>query len=595
MASIEERPKAPPIVPVEKTMLSWDGVELFYRAWLPEQKADRAVILFHRGHEHSGRLADVVAGLHLDDVAAFAWDARGHGRSPGERGYAPSFGCMVRDVDCFVRHVSQTYGIPYGNIVVVAHSVGAVTVATWVHDYAPPIRALALATPALRVKLYVPLAIPALRLMQWFKRGKKSFITSYVKAKMLTHDAEQAARYDGDPLIAKTIAVNILLGLHDAATRLIDDAGAIRVPTLLLAGNADWVVKLSAEDRFFDRLGSPAKRMRVFNGMYHDILHEKDRELVWEELRRFIREAFERPASLPSLLSADEHGFTYREYEQLGRQLPWLSPRRWYWALSRLVLNTGGRLSRGIRIGWQTGFDSGKSLDHIYENRAQGWLGIGRLIDWFYLNGPGWTGIRQRKIHLQRLLKQAIGRVRESGEPVRILDVATGCGRYVLDTLAELRGQPISALLRDWTPANLQLGKQIAARLGLTNVTFEPGDAFDRRSLANVQPAPNVAIVSGLYELFPSNTQVLESLRGIADAMQPGGYLIYTGQPWHPQIELIARVLPNRDGQPWVMRRRTQEELDQIVAAAGFEKIAMEIDEMGIFTVSLARRVGHLT
>ena len=41
------------------------------------------------------------------------------------------------------------------------------------------------------------------------------------------------------------------------------------------------------------------------------------------------------------------------------------------------------------------------------------------------------------------------------------------------------------------------------------------------------------------------------------------------------------------------MRRRTQEEMDQLVAAAGFEKIAMEIDEMGIFTVSLARRLGH--
>ena len=293
------------------------------------------------------------------------------------------------------------------------------------------------------------------------------------------------------------------------------------------------------------------------------------------------------------MLAADDHGYTYREYEQLSRKLHWLSPRRWYYALTRLALNTGGRLSNGIRIGWQTGFDSGQSLDYIYENRPQGRLGIGKLIDWFYLNGAGWTGIRQRKINLEKLLKEAIGRVHDSGEPVRILDVATGCGRYVLDTLAELRQLPISALLRDWTPANLEVAKQTAARLGLKNLTFEPADAFDRRSLASVQPAPNVAIVSGLYELFPSNAQVLESLRGIADAMQPGGYLVYTGQPWHPQIELIARVLPNRVAQRWVMRRRTQEEMDQLVAAAGFEKIAMEIDELGIFTVSLARRVGH--
>jgi alpha-beta hydrolase superfamily lysophospholipase len=577
----------------EHTMATWDGVELFYRAWLPETKTDKAIVLFHRGHEHSGRLADVVDGLRLEGVAAFAWDARGHGRSPGERGYAPSFGCMVKDVDAFVRHVSEEYGIPYENIVVIAHSVGAVTVAAWVHDFAPRIRALVLATPALRVKLYVPFAIPGLRVLQWFQRGKKSFIKSYVKATMLTHDSEQASRYAADPLIAKAIAVNILLGLYDASTRLMADAGAIRVPTLLVAGNADWVVKLSAEDRLFDGLSSPTKKMRVFENMYHDVLHEKDRQQVWDEIRSFVVKAFETAPVLPSLLDADDHGYTQREYDKLSRSLPPLSPRRWFFAAQKLGMKSIGRLSKGVRIGWETGFDSGKSLDYVYENKPQGWLGLGKLIDRFYLNSAGWAGIRQRKVHLEKLLKTAIERVHESGQPVQLLDVATGCGRYVLDTLAALPQIPVSALLRDYTPANLEVAKQTAAQLGLQKITFAQGDAFDRQSLSTLQPAPNVAIVSGLYELFPNNHQILESLRGIADVMPTGGYLVYTGQPWHPQLEMIARVLINRDQKPWIMRRRTQEELDELVRAAGFEKIAMEIDETGIFTVSLARRVAH--
>jgi hypothetical protein len=69
-----------------------------------------------------------------------------------------------------------------------------------------------------------------------------------------------------------------------------------------------------------------------------------------------------------------------------------------------------------------------------------------------------------------------------------------------------------------------------------------------------------------------------------------GGFLIYTGQPWHPQLEMIARVLTNREGQRWIMRRRTQEELDDLVRSAGFAKQEMEIDRAGIFTVSLASR-----
>ena len=122
--------------------------------------------------------------------------------------------------------------------------------------------------------------------------------------------------------------------------------------------------------------------------------------------------------------------------------------------------------------------------------------------------------------------------------------------------------------------------------------TFVNGDAFDRVSLASVTPRPTLGVVSGLYELFPDNTMLCESLRGLADAIDTGGYLVYTGQPWHPQLEMIARVLPShRDFKPWVMRRRTQGEMDQLVESAGFRKIGQAIDEWGIFTVSLAERV----
>jgi alpha-beta hydrolase superfamily lysophospholipase len=108
-----------------------DGTELFYRAWQPDQPTSGGVVLFHRGHEHSGRLRDVVEALDLERISAFAWDARGHGRSPGTRGYAPSFSRMVRDVDDFMRHICQAHGQSIEDLVVLAHSVGAVSVTTW--------------------------------------------------------------------------------------------------------------------------------------------------------------------------------------------------------------------------------------------------------------------------------------------------------------------------------------------------------------------------------------------------------------------------------------------------------------------------------
>ena len=174
---------------------------------------------------------------------------------------------------------------------------------------------------------------------------------------------------------------------------------------------------------------------------------------------------------------------------------------------------------------------------------------------------------------------------------MRILDVAAGHGRYVLEALGQ-GPQPESILLRDFSDLNVKQGSALIEQKGLADIArFIQGDAFDRASLAAVTPKPTVGIVSGLYELFPDNDAVATSLGGLADAVEPGGYLIYTGQPWHPQLELIARALTShRGGQAWVMRRRTQAEMDQLVAEAGFEKIEQRIDQWGIFTVSLARR-----
>src|SRR5436309_9550812 len=171
---------------IEQAMKSWDGAELFYREWIPHEATDKAILLFHRGHEHSGRWQETVDLLALTDIAVFAWDARGHGRSPGERGAADNFADMIRDVDAFARHISERYEIPIENMIILAHSLVAVSVAAWVHDYAPPIRAMILATAAFHVQLYVPLAIPLLRMKQrLFGPGQ---VKSYVKSKLLTRD-----------------------------------------------------------------------------------------------------------------------------------------------------------------------------------------------------------------------------------------------------------------------------------------------------------------------------------------------------------------------------------------------------------------------
>ncbi|MBB4349701.1 bifunctional alpha/beta hydrolase/class I SAM-dependent methyltransferase [Aliirhizobium cellulosilyticum] len=577
---------------IETAFASHDGVELFYRYWPARSgTAKGAIVLLHRGHEHGGRVVHLVEELGLDDFAFYAWDARGHGRSPGERGHSPSFAHSVRDLDCFVRHIRETGGFAMDQVAVVAQSVGAVLASTWVHDYAPSIRALVLASPAFDVKLYVPFAREGIAL--WQKLKGTFFVNSYVKARFLTHDAERIASFESDSLITRPIASNILLELYEAADRVVADARAIMVPTQLLISGSDFVVRHAPQHRFFENLGSTIKERYVLPGFYHDTLGERDRAKAVKKVRSFITERFEEAPVVADLRQAHLSGYSRDEADRLATPLSIASPRGLYWALTRASIRFGGLFSDGIKTGLRTGFDSGSTLDYIYENDARGLGPGGRLIDRQFLDAIGWRGIRQRKVHLEELIGKAFARLKAQDKPVKVLDIAAGHGRYILDAVAASEVKPDSIRLQDYSPINVEKGTALIAERGLSDIaSFHRADAFDTAGLASIEPRPTLAVVSGLYELFPDNHAIEASLRGLSQALEPGSLLLYTGQPWHPQLEMIARALTShRGGEAWIMRRRTQQEMDQLVAAAGFRKIEQRIDKWGIFTVSLAERI----
>ncbi|MDR2925478.1 MAG: bifunctional alpha/beta hydrolase/class I SAM-dependent methyltransferase [Azoarcus sp.] len=585
-----ERTPPAPRAAEERNFTSHDGVSLFYRRWPATTETRRgAIVLFHRGHEHGGRMAHLVDELNLPDFDFYAWDARGHGLSPGVRGDSPSFGHSVRDIQSFVEHLCAAFSLQESDIAVIAQSVGAVLASAWAHDYAPRIRCQVLASPAFKVKLYVPFARPGLRL--WRALRGNFFVNSYVKSKFLTRDQERQKSFDSDPLISRAISVNILLGLHEAAERVVRDAEAITIPTQLLMSGDDWVVHHWPQHAFFVRLGTAEKEKHVLPGFYHDTLGEKYRADALGKARDFLLRQFAAPLSRPSLRDEHKHGHTFEEAKNLSVPFPPLSAQGLYWSAYRLLLKLAGAVSDGVKLGHATGFDSGSSLDYIYRNTPSGKGWLGRTIDRVYLDAIGWRGIRQRKFHLEEILKNTMNGMAQEKRPVRILDIAAGHGRYVLDAL-QYGIRPEAILLRDFSDLNVEKGRALIAERSLQNIArFEKGDAFDRGSLAATAPKATIGIVSGLYELFPDNDLLAASLAGLREAIEKDGYLIYTGQPWHPQLEMIARALTShRDGAAWVMRRRTQAEMDQLVREAGFEKIEQRIDDWGIFSVSLARR-----
>ena len=274
------------IASVTSEFETWDGIKLFYRTWPAQGITKRSVLLFHGGHEHSGRFDELVEKLGRTNTTYYAWDARGHGRSPGERGYAESLHNITHDADCFVKFLIQNHELSLRDTVFLGHSVGSLVVLSYVSKYKPEIRGMVLGSPALHVKTYVPFERLVMRLFIKFK--PRGHVNSYVVARMLTHDEDEIRARENDPLIARPIGNKLLLSILEEGSNLVGQAAHIRMPVLILSAGSDWVVHLSAQQEFFRHLRSDKKEMIVYPGFYHEVFHEKERAKPIQKAREFI-------------------------------------------------------------------------------------------------------------------------------------------------------------------------------------------------------------------------------------------------------------------------------------------------------------------
>ncbi len=619
----------------------YDDMAMFYRYWLDKPLAEiqsnldadmdseKIVIMLHRGHEHSARLTEMAHAYVQAGYQVFAWDARGNGRSGGERDHADSFAQLVRDLDHFVNLVKQQTHARTEQLLIIASSLGAVIASSWVHDYAPNVRGMILGTPAFAIRLYVPFAKPALKIAKKF--GLVNRVSSYVKAKVLTHDAEAQEIYNQDPLISSGISRDLLISSLDTGQRLVDDAGAFTTPTFIICAGKDYVVDKQIIRDFYEQIRSPIKRWQLYPDSYHAIFHELNKQQVFADCLEFSHQVFAKPVETVDLTQAHKphtHAQSYSKDRVDRLAVKGFNPS---FAVTKFAMQKFGHISDGVATGLKHGFDSGSSLQKVYDYAPKGSNLLGKFIDNFYLNNIGWQGIRIRKEHLLELANVAINQIdkshsdgidsinRTAPNSIRVMDIASGNGQYLFELMQA--HDNLSAQMRDYDSHNIEVMQAKAEKLGLgKRVQTVQKDAFDSASydistsskvstnskvFTNSDSKSNnnellndkfdIAIASGVFELFSDNEPISTAINGIHKQLKDGGYFIYTNQPWHPEQEFIGKTLNSHRGNDWVMRCRSQAEMDQLVQQAGFEKISMRIDEFGIFTVSLAKKMDRVS
>ena len=272
----------------EGTFYGYGRLPLYYQSWKPEDPP-RAVLLIVHGHgEHSGRYKNVVDRLVPQGFAIYALDHRGHGRSPGPRGYVNHMAEFRGDVGGLLRQAVTDH--PHVPLFLLGHSLGGlISLDFLLHHPDAGLRGAIISAPAVGQIGVSPLLLAASRVLS--RLWPTLSLSTGLDANGISRDPQAVAAYRGDPLVHGKGTPRLATEVMAAAARCQANAPTLQLPLLLIHGSADPITSPQDSLRFFDNAGSADKTYLAYEGGYHESHNDTHHEqvvadmLAWMEKR----------------------------------------------------------------------------------------------------------------------------------------------------------------------------------------------------------------------------------------------------------------------------------------------------------------------
>jgi alpha-beta hydrolase superfamily lysophospholipase len=242
------------------------------------------IVLVHGAGEHSGRYGHVVSRLVAEGFAVHASDHRGHGRSDGPRAFIADMEDVVADVDTLVdRAVAAQPGLP---VFMLGHSMGGLIGLRYALAHQERLSGLILSA-ALAAIESVPKPLELVGRTLSVVAPRVPLIT--IDATLVSRDPAVVEAYRTDPLVHHgKLPARTAAQLADAVESFPATVGAITVPTLILYGTADGLAPPSGSEMLAQRLGSPDLTVKAYDGLFHEILNEPERDGVLDDIAEWL-------------------------------------------------------------------------------------------------------------------------------------------------------------------------------------------------------------------------------------------------------------------------------------------------------------------
>jgi alpha-beta hydrolase superfamily lysophospholipase len=270
----------------EGTFAGAGGVAIQWERTAPESAPRGVVVLVHGYAEHLGRYREFVSHLNGRGLATVGIDHRGHGRSGGARGHCGQFEEFVADVRTAADMAESRWpGVPR---VLFGHSLGGLIGFVYLLRHPDTVRAAALSAPALRIPDAAPRALQVVARVLGRVAPRVAF-KSNLDQDALARDPAVGAAYVADPLVHRRASAGFFGAVQAAQAEAFARATELRVPLLVLQGDADRIVDPSGAWDLAAKLEGRIEVVRL-RGYYHELLNEPvaERARVLDSLDRWF-------------------------------------------------------------------------------------------------------------------------------------------------------------------------------------------------------------------------------------------------------------------------------------------------------------------
>lgn len=245
--------------------------------------AKGVMVMVHGASEHHRRYKWLIEKWISEGFHVIMGDLPGQGLSIRNRGHIDTFDEYIQEIMRWIEEAKR-YELP---IFLLGHSMGGLAVIRTLQENHVSIEAVILSSPCVDLIKYPPTHLEALSVvLNRFAPAIK--VRSHIDTGIATRNQEIIELDKNDSLFVRKVSVRWYRELVKAmklAHKLVDKFP--NVPLLVMQAGQDKIINTDSVKEWFNGLENDEKMYKEWNGLYHEIFNEPEREEVFHYVKHF--------------------------------------------------------------------------------------------------------------------------------------------------------------------------------------------------------------------------------------------------------------------------------------------------------------------